>query len=279
MTNKKKLTTSRVLSERALLISVEIKCWLAVKLDTFATEDVAESYETTSNWVKLSKRLIDPALLAECRKIKGQARNYLRGDSKGIVDGKFIPSGLPVWRGSRYILPSALNEQVLRNIGGFQNAFEEAVERLEKALPDAIETAKIQNPKLFNSFDYDSVENIIAKKFSFERVLDPIPEGGDVRIDAEEALVKEVRDEVEKKARKAQEGLAKHATDGLIKVARHLVKSCEDYDSENKGKAPFKDSSLNKARDLVPVIRALNINNDINIERAASDLLAAVGNK
>ena len=65
----------------------------------------------------------------------------------------------------------------------------------------------------------------------------------------------------------------------VIKVATHLAKSCEDYDPQKKGKSPFRDSAVNQVRELIPVIRGLNINADAAIDKAATDLLAAVGNK
>lgn len=143
------------LSEKAVLVRVIGCTWSGRRTDKVVAEGAAKHFDTTSNWVSGSKRLVDPAVIAEPKKILGAARNYLRGDSVGPLDGEFITGGLPSWDDKGwYILPNALNEKVLRNLGEFRSQFEAALEDLRDALPAAIKRARDENPKLWSADDY-----------------------------------------------------------------------------------------------------------------------------
>ena len=267
------------LHEKSTLVSLEGSTWRGVKSDREATDGTANLYETTADWVMTSKRLVDPAVLREPKRILAQARNYLRGQSAGAADGKFIPGGLPPWdsRGW-YILPNVLNEQVTRNLGQFESDFKDAVDRLRAVLPTAIDAARAANPKLFKDGDYGSVGDLIDNyTFALDRTL--VPDAGDVRVDASKEFVDHLKGEIEAKSTKKLNDVTSHVVRTVVDVATHLANSLEGYDPEKKGASPFRDSTVEKVRDLIGVIPALNVTDDAKLDKAGTDLLAAVGNK
>ena len=278
------------LNEKAVLVSISTKTWRAIVKDSTATEGTADLFDTTSDWVWSTTRIVDKAVINEPTQIAAAAKNYLYGKTPGPLDGKFLVGGLPLWSKGWHICPSALQETVLRNIGEFQSRFEAAVETVKQALPDALERARVENPKLHHGVSRTEVrlksfakvfdvETIIAEKYAFHRHLDLIPSAGDIRVEASKEFVADLKAEVETKASNKLQEVSDHCIATVVDVAKHLASSLSDYDSENKGKSPFRDSTLEKARDLVPVIRSLNVNGDARIDRIVDDLVSIVGNK
>ena len=267
------------LHQKSTLVSLEGSTWRGVKSDREATDGTADLFDTTINWVTTSKRLVDPAVLREPKRILGQARNYLRGQSVGAADGKSIPGGLPPWDSKGwYILPNVLNEKVTRNLGQFESDFKDAVDKLQAVLPTAIDAARAENPKLFKADDYGSVEEVIGHYgFTIDRTL--VPDAGDVRVDASKEFVDHLKGQIEAKSTKKLNDVTRHVVRTVVDVATHLANALEGYDPEKKGASPFRDSTVEKVRDLIGVIPALNVTGDAKIDKAGHDLLAAIGNK
>ena len=268
------------LSEKAVLIKVYGKTWRGIVKDKEATATAAANFNTTDKWVSLSKRLVDPFILKLPPKILGAARNYLRGNTDGALDGERITGGLPAWdNDGRHILPNALNEKVLRNLGEFQSKFENAVDELAKILPGAIEQARQENPDLFKDADYDSADAIIENHYEMGRELDMIPDSNDIRVTASAEFVAALKGEVEDRANKRLNEVAEHTRTAIIDTIRHFADSLSDYDPDNKRATAFRDSTVDKVRELVPVARALNIDGDARVDNALTDIVNVLGNR
>jgi len=267
------------LHDKATLVSLEGSTWRGVKSDREATDGTANLFDTTANWVTTSKRLVNPAVLREPKSILGKARNYLRGQTAGAADGKFIPGGLPPWDTKGwYILPNILNEQVSRNLGQFESDFTDAVNKLRAVLPTAIDTARAENPKLFKDGDYGTLDEIIGR-YSFDTDGTKVPDAGDVRTNSSKEYVANLKAKMEAKSTQKLNDVTSHAVRTVVDVATHLASALEGYDPDEKGKSPFRDSTIDKVRDLIGIIPALNVTGDAKLDKARQDLLAAVGNK
>ena len=269
------------LSEKAVLIKVYGKTWRGVVKDKEATATAAANFNTTDKWVTLSKRLVDPVILQQPKKILGAARNYLRGNTSGALDGNRITGGLPAWDDNgKHILPNALNEQVLRNLGESQSQFEKAVDDLSRVLPDAIEQARRENPDLFKDDDYrGDASAIIEEHYEMGRELDVIPDSNDIRVSASAEFVATLKGEVEDRANKRLNEVAEHTRSAIIDTIRHFADSLSDYDPDNKRATAFRDSTVDKVRELVPVARALNIDGDARVDAALTDIVNVLGNR
>lgn len=267
-----------ILSEKATTVAVEGSTWRGVVKDSTATAGAVNLFNTTPRWLLVSKRLVDPKALKGPKKILDQARNFLRGDSPG-PDGKFIPGGLPPWdRKGRFILPNAMNEEVVRALGEFKSRFEDAVEALRSDLPAAIDQARYENPDLFKDTDYGGVEGII-ERYRFDIEFDLIPDAGDIRVDASKQFVAALKSSVETRSAKKLNEVTAHAISTIVEVVGHFADALSAYDPDKKGAAPFRDSTVDKVRDLIGVIPALNVQGDAKIDQIRQDLIAAIGNK
>jgi len=270
-----------ILNKKATIVELTGSTWRATVSDRGATDGTANLYGTTPKWVTTSKRLVDPEVLRKPKAILAKARNYLRGESPGEADGKFIPGGLPPWDGKGgYILPNALNETVVRNLGAFQSAFEDAVQELAAVLPAAIDAARTENGQLFSDTDYGTVEELLSR-YTFGVKFTTIPDAGDVRVEASKAFVEALASSLEEQSRRKLHEVTSHAVKTVVDVATHLASALSGYSDEpgKRGASPFRDSTVDKVRDLVGILPALNVTGDAKIEQARQDLLLAVGNR
>ena len=268
-----------ILSEKSTLVCVEGSTWRGVKTDHEATDGTANLYDTTAKWVFTSKRLVNPAVLRDPKKHLGQARWYIKGKSPGAADGKFIPGGLPPWDTKGwYILPNILSEQVIRNLGAFQSNFVDSVATLRSVMPTAINTARAENPKLFRDDDYGSLDDLIGR-YSFDIGNTSVPDADDIRTKASKEFVDHLRETMQTKSDQALNDVTSHCIKTIIDVTTHLADALSNYDPDNKSKSPFRDTTVDKVRDLIGIIPALNVTGDARIAKIGYDLLAVVGNK
>jgi hypothetical protein len=265
------------LHEKAALVSLKGSTWKATVPSKKATQAAAETHGTTDKWVTASVRLVEKHVLEGPKKVLGQARHYLDGKSAGPADGKTI-GGLPLWEEGWRILPNALNEQVTRNLGQYESEFFDKVEELRAVLPTAIDTARAENPDLFVEANYGSIDDII-ERYTFLVEYNLIPDANDIRSDASKEFVETLKAQVKGRADRKLKEVTDKVTATIIEVAGHLANALENYDPDNKSKSPFRDSAIDKVRDLIGVIPALNISGDAKIDKARQDLLAAVGNR
>ena len=303
--SKKKLngTTAMTspLQDRALLVRLTTKKINSTKKDATATEGLADLFETTSKNVSATKRTLPADTIKECRAIVGKAGNYLKGMTEGPSSGKKLVGGLAPWsingdgtasQGTFYICPNVQNEQVTRDLGAFKSMLDDAKERLVKVIPNGIERIKQENPKLFDPADYGLPNNYdaedmheaaktIAERYRLDVEWSFVPDNSDdVRSHTglSPEQVKAVQDSQQHQVEEAQQRIKVRIADTIIETAKHLVERDRVYDEDNKGKHPFKDSTIDRVRDLVGVIRAVNWDNDPVLADAANDLTAALGN-
>ena len=274
MTTKRKEVPPLI--EGNTLIRIKVRSWTGQAKDNKASNMLAETAATTTNWVWGNVKIVDPAVLAEIKTIKGAVTNYLRGASPSPVDGSYLVGGLYDWDNGWRLLPNALSEKVYRALGEFLSQFEVEVEKIRKALPDALARARAENPNLAKDVD---VDEIIESKFEFDIKRSIITNTQDIRVQGSKAFIDAVKADVQKAQADKLSDIQTHCANTVVDVARHLAKSCANYDPDNKGKAPFRDSTIEKARDLVAIIPTLNISNDARIDKAVSDLVGIIGNK
>jgi hypothetical protein len=274
------------LHEKATKIAIRGTQWRNYKKSHKATKAAAETHKTTEKWVRASITLVDKKFVDAPRKILSAARNYLEGSTAGAADGKFI-GGLLTWEDGYRILPNLLNEQVMRNLGQFKSEFLDAVAELRAVLPTAIDAARSENPDLFSAADYgasyvksSSVDDIVDRySFEIDRGRLPEPGQGDFRIDNSDEAQEAARAADEEKSTGKAREMRDHVVGTVISVAEHFAERCEVFDPDDKGKSPFRDSTVEKVRDLIGVLPALNIDNDARIEKARQGLIDALGNK
>jgi len=265
------------LIEGNTLVRTKVRSWTGQAKDKKASNMLAETAATTTNWVWGNVKIVDPAVLAAIKTITGAVTNYLRGTSPSPVDGSYLVGGLPDWDNGWRLLPNALSEKVYRALGEFESQFKAEVEKIREALPDALARARAENPNLAKDVD---VDEIIASKFEFDVSRSIITNTQDIRVQGSKAFIDAVKADVQKAQADKLSDIQTHCANTVVDVARHLAKSCADYDSNKKGKARLLGvDTMDKARDLVAIIPTLNISNDARIDKAVSDLVGIIGNK
>ena len=261
----------RPLEYRCTIVTLTANLWSNSKVDKAASEIAADVFDTTSKWGRVQKTLVDPDVLKEINKLVGQARNYLKGTSPGIVDGKFLTGGLPSWDGKgSYLLPNAIQKTVMTNLARFKERYEELLQELADRLPSARVEAQHEANGLWKDDDVD-VADVLARKFRFEFEEDAVP-SGDVRCEMSAAWKKDFEARVQEKHDKKLSQVSGHALSATAEALGHFAEKCEEYDENNKKKSPFRDSTVIKVRTLVENVRALNVTDDPKIEDLARSI-------
>lgn len=287
MTTRKKKQEDWTLHIGCVLVGLTTSYWRATKKDKEKTAQVCRELGTTSKWGSLTKRIIDKDELKEIGRICTSTSNYLKGTSPGRFDGEFIPGGLVPWDGKgTYICPNALSQKVGANLEAAKEAFDLELQKLKDRLPSALVEARHESGQLFNEADVPDVDSIIGNKFGFSWTQLPVPhasqvqtrEHHDPRHQLSKAVLDRMKDRMETGASDKLEEMAQRSVKTLLDVVGHFAERCEVYDPDKKSEAPFRDNTVDKVRQLVPVIRAMNITNDAQIDKAANDLMGILGN-
>jgi len=268
-----------VLHERATLLSVTGKAWRGSGENKMAGEELATLKNTTTDWVTVYQRTVSKDVIRGPLKIWNGATNHLRGLSPGAFDREYLPGGLPYWDKGVFIMPNVLGEKVKRNLGASKDQFDDAVEVVRRALPEALRQARIENPKLFDQVTLPSIDDICDNRFAFDYDFTLIPSTGDIRVEGSRAWAAEVTRRTTAKAERKLVEVTNSSGKAIVKVARRIVKACEDHDPKGRGKSPLGEVAVNSVRELIPIAQGLNINNDARIDKALTDLLVALGNK
>lgn len=269
------------LNEKCILIKVETKTARFTKVDKALTSAAADACDTTATYVTGIRKQIDvrQAVIKAPGKIASAAGNYLDGKSPGALDDKFIPP-LAHWDGGFRVLPLAMEQQVVRNLGESASQFDAAVVEVSKALPPLVERAKEENPKLFQDGEFDDIDGLIEEKYLFTVRKSVITDTSThVLLKASKEYVAEITKEITDHARRREQEIVDNTIGWVIDIVTHLAGKLEAYDPKNKGKGTFRDATFTKVLDAVPVIRALNIHNDARIDQVATDLVTLVGTK
>lgn len=284
---KKKQQEDWTLQVGCVLIGLSTSFWRATKKDKEKTAQVCEELGTTDKWGSLTKRIIDRKILKEIGQIVTSSGNYLKGTSPGRLDGEFIPGGLVPWDGKgTFICPNALSQKVGANLEAAQEAFEVALKELGDRLPSAFEEARHESGELFNEADIPDVDTIIREKFGFGWTMLPVPHASEVqarqhhdpRHQMSKASLERMQSKLDQTNSDKLREVTQQSVKALIDVVGHFAERCEIYNPDKKREAPFRDATVDKVRQLVPVIRAMNITNDAQIDKAATDLMGILGN-
>lgn len=253
------------LADKAMLASLSIHQWSAKKHDKKVSQEVATNHGSNVNMGRYNKSLIAKDALKEITKIAGAARN------------QFYELTLP-WKddGSR-ILTSAAYLKLQERIRENRQAFYEAKDRFIANYPSLIEDAKTSLNGLFNPEDYPSVSEI-ETKFRFAFHIDPLPIAGDFRVNLSNTDVALIQQQITSALNESVKSAMKDVWRRMQAVVGHMATSLQEYKVTASGKVEnaFRDSLVGNIKDLLDIIPALNLTDDINVSEFAKDMEALV---
>jgi hypothetical protein len=242
------------LSNRALLVALNISQWAGRKLDKKVSDEVADAKQATRNAGSYSKRLLPyNHALDAVHKLTGAIRT------------EYYKLTLPWMEGLGIIKADAYLAFTAR-FGDLKTEWDNAVSKFIECYEESIEDARYQLNGLFSEADYPSVDEM-RRKFRLEVAFYPVPSPEDCQ---RTALVGEL---AEGWARDLAAQLAEKERDSMSKAWQRVYDVvARAHERLSKPDNIFRDTLVENARELCALLPSLNITDDPELERMRQKL-------
>ena len=240
------------LSTTALLTSLTISSWSAVRNDSKINAEVAARYGSDSRMSQYKRYLIDPSALKPITQAGGalRTRHYTLTLPWGD-DGARIISAKGYTRHAEDI--ALLQGELDGAVGQFCSDYPEHVRRAEYLLNG-----------LYNAAEYPT-PNEIKGKFGSKIRYRPVPSSDDIRIgklSSEQLAV--IRAQVQADTEQLQASAMADVVARIKDAVGHFAERMAAYTGARDG--AFRDSVVENVRELVELLPELNLVNDPHIE-------------
>lgn len=247
------------LSEKAMLVDLNISQWNARRADEKATAEVIQANGAKANSGKFNKLLVDLASVKRYQRAANDARTFHYSNTLPWDD-----------EGSR-ILPSENYLPYTKKIRQLQAAFYAAVDEFVREYPALIQQAKRDLGRLFNPGDYPAPA-VVKSKFHFSTRVNPMPDAADFRVSLAGDEVKIIQDEIEQRVKDQVNAAVNDLWARLQGALSHLVEKLRNSE------AIFRDSLIGNISELTDVLPRLNLTGDQNLGRIINEARAALAN-
>jgi hypothetical protein len=247
------------LSNRAMLVSLNVSLWEGRRYDRGISREVADNHGSDLELGRFNKSLLDKGALLSITKAVSALRTWHDENT------------LPWLQRGANILPSGNYFAYMAGISQRRIAFDAAVREFCGAYDSHIEEAKRKLNGLFRQSDYPTREQV-ARRFNVDCSVVNLPDASDWRVqlgDDEEARIKA---DIE---RRGADAIAQ-ANNALWERCHNVVSAMADrlsaYDvtvgADGKPKVahPFRDSLVTNIRELVDLLPRLNLTGSAELD-------------
>lgn len=255
-------STASILSERAMIVSMNISLWSGRRYDRKVTREVNSSHGASADAGRYNKALLKKEALSELQRIAGAARaTFYEMTLPWISDSERIIAN------DGYLnLVAAINKHVAE----YQNAREDFIASYQRH----VDEARVMLNGMFNEADYPPVSTL-RDKFKMEVKTMPIPTGDDFRVSMSEYQAERIRAEIERTVANATTEAIRDIYERVADVSAKMIERLNAYTPGTPGKraeGTFKDSLVGNVRELISILPALNITGDPALAEIANRL-------
>lgn len=236
------------LSDKALLVQLNISQWTARKYDKRATQQVADQNNTTLAAGRYNKSLLP-------------LNDYLAQvhQKAGAIRQRYYTNTLPWGIEGTQMLPSANYLAFMTEFRKEKGEWESLVNMFVDNYSILKHDAKRVLGNLYNEADYPD-ENAIAAKFRMDMAVFPVP-STDFRVALSEGEITRLQGDIEARLQQASASALKDVWQRLFDRVQHIAEKLADPT------AIFRDSMVENARELCALLPRLNFADDPNLER------------
>ena len=241
------------LTNKALLVTLNISQWAARKLDRQETAALAAKHGTVDGVARVNKSLLPMAKsLDAIHKLTGAIRtDYYKltlpwSEGQGII------------KADGYIAFTQIMSEHKRK-------WEAAVAKFIADYPQLREDAKLALNGLYKDEDYPDPQ-VVAAKFRMDVGFYPVPDAGDWRVSLSDSEVETLRSQITDRVMEAQGRAMKEAWQRVYDVVSKAHERLSVPDNI------FRDSLIENARDLCRILPSLNIADDPALEKMRQDI-------
>lgn len=250
------------ISNRAMLASLNISQWSAVRKERAVEAEVAAAHGAERSMGRYQKLLVPKAALEPIVKAVSAARSF------------HLSRTLPWLDSGARILPAAEYQEYMGENAKLKAAFGRAVDAFVQAYPEHIEAARRALGSLFSERDYPRPEEVRAL-FKYEVAINPLPDKRDFRVMLDASEVAIIQTQIEARAREgvqsAMADLWQRAHDVTAAMVERLTATREGPNGE-KLPAIFRDSLVENVRELVGLLPRLNVTGDARLDAIAREM-------
>ena len=243
------------LSDRAILVQLNISTWSANKLDKEISAETSAIKGAISNSVRTHKSLLPMCDLLDDIKKKAS-----------LIRTKFYDNTLPWGVKGIQILPTANYLAFMTDFRRERAEYEQLVNRFVPEYPQLVVDAQRFLGAAYKPADYPEAHEI-GDKFKMDMQVMPVP-NTDFRVNIADEELQRIHDEVEARVKQAAKGAMMDVWQRLYDKVKHLAEKLDDP------KAIFRDSTVNHLVDLCEMLPRLNVMDDPNLEAVRQEVEA-----
>lgn len=243
------------LSDRALLVQLNISTWSANKLDKEISAETSAIKGAISNSVRTHKSLLPMCdMLTD---IKSKAT---------LIRQRFYDNTLPWGVKGIQILPTANYLAFMTEFRKEKAEYESLVQRFVPEYPQLVLDAQRFLGTAYKPADYPEAHEI-ADKFKMDMQVMPVP-NNDFRVNIADEELERIHDEVSARVKQAAQGAMQDVWQRLYDKVKHFAEKMDDP------KAIFRDSTVDHLVDLCELLPRLNVMDDPNLEAMRQEVEA-----
>jgi hypothetical protein len=298
---------------RAMLVTLNISSWTARKYDKKVSKEVADSHNADLSAGRYNKHLLPTTADITKQQLKAAGKKAKVVESPnsykdlmqhiGEIRAWHYENTLPWADDGKRVLTIANYYPYMDGMRKKQHQFDTLLDAFVRDYPVLkAEAQRILNG-MFNSADYPET---VRERFDFAFRIDPVPAGGDWRVELSDEEIKVLAASTEARAREAFENAQADAVKRLYEVVANIHNrlSTEEQCDKCKGKgetietrkrpkkgqkvtcwicggsgkngATFRDTLIENAKSVVDVLKRINLADDPKLEeyRAWTEQLA-----
>lgn len=238
------------LSDRALLVQLNVSQWTARKLDKKATREVADSNGASRDAGNYHKKLLPMSdSLANIHTMTGDIRR------------EFYANTLPWGLENTHMLPTANYLNFMTTFRKRKSEWDAVVRKFLADYPSLQITAQRFLGKLYNSDDYPDVDDL-RRKFSMDLVVMPVPTN-DFRVQLADDELAGIQADIQRRVEESSGLAMREAWQRLYDRVKHLVERLSKLDDP---KSRFHESTLEHVTEMCKLLPRLNVMDDPNLE-------------
>ena len=249
------------ISSSAVLISLNISCWPASKVDREATDKVNTDANAVSSAGQVRKDLFaGTSLRKDIERKAARIRNYFSSNTLPWAD-----------KGER-MLPMPLFMDVKQTIVREKREYDEMCEMFFDAYPQLVIDAPSRLGKFYKAEDYPDIDEVRGK-FGFRYTITPMPEAGDFRLDVANEELAELKAQYETAYQQRLADAMRDPWERLHDMLKGMSEKLADSGDKTKR---FHDSFVSNPIELCGLLTKLNVTNDPKLEEARRQLEVAM---
>jgi hypothetical protein len=238
------------LSDRALLVQLNVSQWTARKTDKRATQEVADANGANVSVGNYRKNLLPlNDALANIHTMTGDIRK------------EFYTNTLPWGLENTHMLPTANYLGFMTTFRKRKSEWERLVDRFVVEYPTIQTSAQRRLGGLYNADDYPEVADI-KRKFKIDLVVMPVPPN-DFRVELADDELASIQADIRNRVQESSALAMVEAWQRLYDRVKHMVERLSKLDDP---KSRFHESTLEHVTELCAILPRLNFTDDPHLE-------------